>query len=230
MSTADSSRRRQRPPVDNYTQSLSISSYLRICMYISAREVSGHILVHQDPSDSESNRLHVHIFRFWCFHSFAVWYSTDSYKMMGKFLKSWTSTGRVSNSTGSSATSRKFFLDTDVCIFTYDSYWFVDTLIIPGTVCVSIRSYAVLQQLFNETDMMFYQAKSFLNAQPIELPLVKSNSWVRRWLYCVTPNRSTRELVYSVLYDMSTPFMVFGITCPTLRCTLGFTYDQQLHH
>ena len=40
--------------------------------------------VGQDPSDSESNRLRVHILWFWCFHSSEV-YSLDSSKMIGKF-------------------------------------------------------------------------------------------------------------------------------------------------
>ena len=40
-------------------------------------------IVRQDPSDSESNRLHVDIFQF-CSLSFEV-YSIDSSKMIGKF-------------------------------------------------------------------------------------------------------------------------------------------------
>ena len=53
-------------------------------VHISAREFSFWAYrVGQDPSDSESNRLHVDIFRF-CFHSFEV-YSIDSSKMIGNF-------------------------------------------------------------------------------------------------------------------------------------------------
>ena len=43
-------------------------------------------------------------------NSFEV-YSIDSSKMIDKFLKSSTSTGYFSNSTGSSATNRRFFPD-----------------------------------------------------------------------------------------------------------------------
>ena len=53
------------------------------CVRSSAREVVWAYRVGQDPSDSKSNRLHVHIFRFWCFHAFEV-YSIDSSKMTGK--------------------------------------------------------------------------------------------------------------------------------------------------
>ena len=42
--------------------------------------------VGQDPSDSKSNRLHVHIFRFCFFYSFEV-YSIDSSILIGKFLE-----------------------------------------------------------------------------------------------------------------------------------------------
>ena len=38
--------------------------------------------VGQDPSDSKSSRLHVDIFRFWCFHSFKV-YSVNFSKTIG---------------------------------------------------------------------------------------------------------------------------------------------------
>ena len=41
-------------------------------------------LVYQDPNVSKSNRLRVDIFfRFCCFHSFEVYSSTDSFKMIG---------------------------------------------------------------------------------------------------------------------------------------------------
>ena len=49
-------------------------------MRTNAREVCGHNLVGQDPSDSKSNRLHVDIFRC-CFHSVGA-YSIDSFKML----------------------------------------------------------------------------------------------------------------------------------------------------
>ena len=39
-------------------------------------------IVSQDPSDSESNQLHVDIVWF-CFHSFEVYPSLDSSKMIG---------------------------------------------------------------------------------------------------------------------------------------------------
>ena len=52
---------------------------------IAFRAVPGKFLgiVGQDPSDSNSNQLHVDIFRF-CFHSFEVHF-IDSSKMIGKF-------------------------------------------------------------------------------------------------------------------------------------------------
>ena len=62
-----------------------------------------------DPSDIKSNRLHVGTSQF-CFHSFEV-HSIGSSKTSGNFLKSWTSTGYFSNSTGSSATNRRLFPD-----------------------------------------------------------------------------------------------------------------------
>ena len=40
--------------------------------------------VGQATSDFKSNRLHVDIFRFWCFHSFEV-YSIDSSKTIDEF-------------------------------------------------------------------------------------------------------------------------------------------------
>ena len=43
-------------------------------------------IVSQDPSDSKSNRLHVDIFRF-CFHSFDIVYSIDSFKMISNLSK-----------------------------------------------------------------------------------------------------------------------------------------------
>ena len=63
----------------------------------------------QDPSVSKSNRLHVDIFSIFL-HQFEI-YSIHSYKMIGKFLKSWTSTSYFSNSTGSSATNHRFSPD-----------------------------------------------------------------------------------------------------------------------
>ena len=62
--------------------------------------------VGQDPSNSKSNRLHVHIFLIWCFDSFEVC-SIDSSKMIGKFPE----VLNFSNSTGSSVTNRRFVLD-----------------------------------------------------------------------------------------------------------------------
>ena len=48
------------------------------------KEVFGHIVVGQHPSDSRSSRLHVDIFWFCCFHSFdEVYSSIDSSEMMG---------------------------------------------------------------------------------------------------------------------------------------------------
>ena len=62
----------------------------------------------QDPSDSKSNRLHVDdIFRF-CFHSFEVYSTINSSKMIGNSHEVSTSTGYFSNSTGSSAPNRRF--------------------------------------------------------------------------------------------------------------------------
>jgi hypothetical protein len=40
-------------------------------------------IVGQDPSDSKSNQLHVDIIFRFCFHSFEVYFSTDSSKMIG---------------------------------------------------------------------------------------------------------------------------------------------------
>ena len=56
------------------------------CVPHSGREVLGHIesvkiLVILNPT----GWLHVDIFRFWCFHSFEVYSSIDSSKMIGKF-------------------------------------------------------------------------------------------------------------------------------------------------
>ena len=55
-------------------------------MFRSAQEVVWAYRVGQDPSASKSNRLHVHIFRFGCFHSFDVYY-VDSSRMIGKSLE-----------------------------------------------------------------------------------------------------------------------------------------------
>ena len=64
--------------------------------------------VGRHPSNSQSN-----CFRIWCFHLCEVC-SIDSSKMMDKFPISWTSTGYFLNSTGSSATNRRFFPSSDL--------------------------------------------------------------------------------------------------------------------
>ena len=61
-------------------------------------------IVGQDPSDFKFSRLHVDIFRFWCFHSFEV-YSVDSSKIIGMFSEVLNFHRYVSNSTGSSGTN-----------------------------------------------------------------------------------------------------------------------------
>ena len=61
-------------------------------------------IVGQDPSDSKSNRLHVDIFRF-CFIHFR-YIPQIPLKWSVLLLRSWTSTGYISNSTGSSVTNR----------------------------------------------------------------------------------------------------------------------------
>ena len=67
-------------------------------------------IVREDPCDSKCSRSHVDIIRF-CFHSFEVYSSIDSSKMMGK-------SPAVSNlnrwlflKTGSSVSNRRFFPD-----------------------------------------------------------------------------------------------------------------------
>ena len=70
-----------------------------------------YIVCDQDPSDSKSNQLHIDIFRRFCFYSFEV-YSTDSSKLLSKFLEVLNFNRLyLSNSTVSSATNRRFFLD-----------------------------------------------------------------------------------------------------------------------
>ena len=71
-------------------------------------------IVGQDLNDSKYDRLHVDIFWF-AFHSFEV-YSIISLKWSVILLKSPTSPGYFSNSTGSSPTNRPFSLDIDPCI------------------------------------------------------------------------------------------------------------------
>ena len=63
----------------------SSASSIHADAWASAREVVWAYTVGQDPSDSKSNQLHVHIFRFWSFHSFEVYYFIDSSRMISKF-------------------------------------------------------------------------------------------------------------------------------------------------
>ena len=94
-------------------QSQFYKTIMWFMLWTSARELSFWAYrVGQDPSDSKSNRLHVDIFRFWCFHSFEVC-SIDSSKMIGKFPTVLNLNQLfLSNSTGSSATNCWFFSDT----------------------------------------------------------------------------------------------------------------------
>ena len=66
-------------------------------------------IVGQVPSNSESHRLHVDIVRFCFVHLRCI--LQIPLKWLVYFLRSWTSTGYISNSTGSSATNRRFFAD-----------------------------------------------------------------------------------------------------------------------
>ena len=79
-------------------------------LWDSARELSFWAYrVVQDPSDSKSNWLHVDIFRFCCFHSFEVYSSIDSSKMIGDYSKVPNFNRLLMQlSTGSSATSGRF--------------------------------------------------------------------------------------------------------------------------
>ena len=76
--------------------------------------VPGNVLgiVGQDPNNSKSSRLHFDIFRF-CFHSFEV-YSIDSSKMIDKSPEILNFNGYFLNSTGSSATNRRFFPNIEI--------------------------------------------------------------------------------------------------------------------
>ena len=67
-------------------------------------------IVGQDRSDSESSRLHVDIFRF-CFHSFEVYSSIDSSKMISNSPKVSNFNRYFPNSTVSSINNWHFSLD-----------------------------------------------------------------------------------------------------------------------
>ncbi len=62
----------------------------------------------RDPSDSKSNRLHVDIFRFWCFHSFEVYSIIDFSKMIGDSLKVSNFNRLFLNSVGPFVTNSRF--------------------------------------------------------------------------------------------------------------------------
>ena len=77
---------------------------------INAREVFRAYIVGQDPSDSKPNRLHVHIFQFCSIHLRYI-LAQIPLEWSINLMESWTSTIYFSNSTGSSATNRRFFPD-----------------------------------------------------------------------------------------------------------------------
>ena len=81
------------------------------CKVMESRSVPRKFLgiVGQDPSDSKSSRLHVDIFQFWFMHSRYILQIPLKWYVI--LLKSRTSTGYFSNSTGSSVTNRQFSLD-----------------------------------------------------------------------------------------------------------------------
>ena len=82
-----------------------MESLLSSIFWISAREVWG--IVGQDPSDSKSNWLHVDIFQF-CFHSFEVYSSIDSSKVIGNSAEVSNFNLLFLNSIGSSVSNRRF--------------------------------------------------------------------------------------------------------------------------